>query len=290
MVQLRSIPKRDNDEAPETPTGALWPVRFGQQNAVTTQYPKISIITPVKRGSTKWLNECWESLAAQDEIEWEWLVELDGNGPIEPDILKLLETADSRLKLAGCGIQMYGAATRNMALSRAQGQWVLPLDADDMLAPNALSTLLAAAEDSSAKVIVGTIDVLFPDGSTKHDTHSFPAGYRPADEILDLVVTLQRMPHHAVGTLMDTRLLTQFGGYPAVPYAQDLLVQYLLASRVGIVAIPQTTYIYRHHDAQMTADTTSETWRLAQWRSRIALSRMLAAPDQTVELPDHPIF
>ncbi len=101
----------------------------------------------------------------------------------------------------------------------------------------------------------------------------------------------QQLPHLSVGTLMETRLLVQIGGYPAVPYAQDLLVQYLISAFGGILAIPNITYIHRRHDTQMTAVNNEVQWRLAQWRSRVALSRMVvAAHDTTTKLPEYPVF
>lgn len=288
MIQ-KIIPARDHDEAPKTPPGAIWPPLFGKSRQVT-ETPVISVITPVKRGGGRWLNECWDSLLTQDEERWEWLLELDGNGDIEQDIINLLKRADSRLKVASCGVQMYAAACRNMALSRAQGKWVLPLDADDKLAPNALRILLCAVQSNNAKASVGTISIEMPDGSRVTEHHKSTHGHRKFGETTKLALELKGLPHLSVGTLMETRLLTKLGGYPAVPYAQDLLVQYLVVGFGDIVAVSETTYIYRRHDNQMTNEADDLPWRLSQWRSRVALSRMVVANDTTYELPDYPVF
>jgi glycosyltransferase involved in cell wall biosynthesis len=290
-MNTREIRPRDNDEAPSTPSGAVWPAIEGRAKVVTA-IPKISIITPVKRGGTEWIMECWDSLIAQDETSWEWLLELDGVGELEKNVQSLLNIADSRLKVAGCGIQMFGAACRNMALSRAKGHWVLPLDADDKLPPPAaLSTLLTAIEKTNAKACVGSIRVISSDGSSSEQSHNHEPGIRNAGETNQLALASQQMPHLSVGTLMETHLLTLLGGYPALPYAQDLIVQYLMPDFGGIIAVPEVTYIYRRHNAQMTANIREEQWRLAQWCSRVALSRMVvAAYDISAILPDYPVF
>ena len=288
-MELESFPPRDNDTTPPTPPGAIWPAITGKRASRPVK-PVISIITPVKRGGGRWLAQCWDSLLDQDETRWEWLIELDGNGEMEVDLKQLIERADSRLKIASCGLQMFAAACRNMALSRAQSEWILPLDADDQLPPKALSTLLQAVTASGAKACVGTIEIMHPDGTRSQEHHKFAHGHRKLGESYKMALELQQMPHLSVGTLMETRLLTMLGGYPATPYAQDLLVQYLISGFGDIVAIPETTYIYRRHTEQMTNEVNDSSWRLAQWRSRTMLSRMVVAHDPTAELPDYPVF
>lgn len=288
-MKLKKLPPRAQDEAPRTPPGAIWPALVGKRRSNFEQ-PLISIITPVKRGGGYWLKECYESLLRQDESRWEWLVELDGNGELEPEISELLEQADSRLKIASCGIQMYAAACRNMALSRARGKWIFPLDADDILPSDSLSTLLNAVETANAKASVGTIEILNSDGTRTKESHKFTHGLRMQSESITIALKLQQLPHLSVGTLMETRLLTMLGGYPAAPYAQDLLVQYLISGFGDIVAVPVTTYIHRRHDQQMTNEENDAPWRLAQWRSRVMLSRMAVAHMPKVDLPDHPVF
>lgn len=291
VTKPRVIPPRANDNAPPAPSGAVWPAIAGRNKKAKNDFPLISVITPVKRGGGKWLMECWKSLEGQDEKNWEWLVELDGGGELEKNIQDLLSIADSRLKVAGCGIQMYAAACRNMALSRAKGHWVFPLDADDKLPFGALSTLLGAIKGTDSQACVGSIAVLAPDGSITYEAHKYAHGQRKPGEAHRLAISSQQMPHISVGTLMETRLLTQLGGYPAVPYAQDLMVQYLISAFGGILVIPETTYIYRRHDTQMTSGITENQWRLAQWRSRVALSRMVVAnQDPSAALPEYPVF
>ncbi len=48
------------------------------------------------------------------------------------------------------------AATRNRALERVQTEWLLPLDSDDVLMPNATQLLCEAQERSGGDVISGS--------------------------------------------------------------------------------------------------------------------------------------
>jgi hypothetical protein len=288
MLKHEVVSIRALEVPPPTPVGAIWPALLGIKGH-TGAYPVISIITPVKRGGGTWLIEAWNSLFAQTNTHWEWLVELDGNGEMEPEIKALLQVADARLKVASCGVQMYAAACRNMALSRALGRWVLPLDADDSLAPNALELLLTAAVDNDAGAAVGAIRDISADGLYADRAHHYPSGVRKKGETYRLSLQVQGMIQHGVGTLMNTRLLTSLGGYPATPYAQDLMVQYMMSANAHIVAIPEVTYYYRRHREQMTASVSDAYWKLAQWRSRVLLTRMVLAHQGDAVLPDCPV-
>ncbi|MDR2160752.1 MAG: glycosyltransferase family 2 protein [Desulfovibrio sp.] len=56
---------------------------------------------------------------------------------------------------------------RNIAISKARGEYLIPLDADDFLFPEALKKLLAVAEKYGSDTAIGGVSVL--DGETLHE-------------------------------------------------------------------------------------------------------------------------
>jgi glycosyltransferase involved in cell wall biosynthesis len=58
--------------------------------------------------------------------------------------------------------------TRNLAYRLAQGQWLLDLDDDDALRPDAVERLLAHAREQRVEVAYGVLEAHMPDGSTMH--------------------------------------------------------------------------------------------------------------------------
>ena len=63
--------------------------------------------------------------------------------------------------------------TRNLAYERAQGLWLLDLDDDDALRPDAVERLLVHARAHRAEVAYGVLEQHMPDGATSH-LASFP--------------------------------------------------------------------------------------------------------------------
>ena len=100
--------------------------------------PKISIITPAKVRAQEefdWLGEAIASVADQSYQDWEMIIVDDGS----PVAIRPLQDSIEDERVKWFHTEGVGAATaRNLAADRAMGELLLPLDADDKLAPEAL--------------------------------------------------------------------------------------------------------------------------------------------------------
>ena len=125
-----------------------------------------SVIIPVFNSSDK-LCFCLDSLAAQTCADWEAVCVDDGSTDRSPAILEEAARGDSRIRVlhkANGGV----ASARNLALEHVRGEWIVFLDADDALAPDALSLL------SRAHAQVPTAEVIcFGTRPVPHDVRSF---------------------------------------------------------------------------------------------------------------------
>lgn len=105
----------------------------------------ISIITPIRAKTltdVDWLVEAVDSVVAQTYEDWEMVI---CNDHSTADMSKLREhLADlGDPRIAGCKTDRAGVcAARNAAAEIAQGDLLLPLDADDLLPPSALQRFM----------------------------------------------------------------------------------------------------------------------------------------------------
>lgn len=106
--------------------------------------PVVSIITPMKNGAAT-VAQTVASVRAQSHDAWELLVIDDDSTDDSPAMVHAAAETDSRITLIDNTGDPGVSGARNTGLDAARGEWVLFLDADDVLAPNALAVLLDRA-------------------------------------------------------------------------------------------------------------------------------------------------
>lgn len=209
-----------------------------------------------------------ESVFAQTDAPAEIFVVDDASTDGGADIV--LRHRDERLKILrrsepGPG----GYAARNMAILRAQSDWIAFLDADDAWAPDHLATIRATIAHSPqpervACVFAGYSNV-YPDGRTEPDRYTRHVGRNPA-RVLDFAAVLtawldlKECPIWTSASAFRRAALVDAGLFPAGRCARggdkDL---WLRVARNGLsVAAPGTTAIY-HRDATNMVTRRSST-------------------------------
>lgn len=112
---------------------------------------KISMIIPCYNAQ-KYLAACLDSLLAQSVEDYETILIDDGSTDHTAEIAAAYASIDHRFKLVtqeNAGV----SAARNAGLSLARGEWILFVDADDLLPPDALERLLLAAREDTEIVV-----------------------------------------------------------------------------------------------------------------------------------------
>ena len=122
--------------------------------------PKVSIVIPVYNGS-KYLAATVHSVLDQDFADWEMLIIDDGSTDNTKEIAFDLQSKESRITVylkENSGV----SDTRNYGMRLANGEFIVFLDADDMLGKDFLQSRLdALAENENAAVCgswVGSIN------------------------------------------------------------------------------------------------------------------------------------
>lgn len=112
----------------------------------------ISIIIPCYN-QAKYLSDCLHSILKQTYTNWECLIINDGSPDDTENLAKEWCDKDKRIKYyykANSGV----CDTRNFGIKQAQGEFILPLDADDKIAPQYIEKALKEFEnDPNTKLV-----------------------------------------------------------------------------------------------------------------------------------------
>ena len=106
---------------------------------------RYSVIVPVYNAGA-FLQECLGSVLKQTCGDWECICVDDGSEDSSKAVLREYADKDSRFRVIEHPHQGVGMA-RNAGMDRAKGDYLVFLDADDMLLPHALEGLKDATED-----------------------------------------------------------------------------------------------------------------------------------------------
>ena len=110
--------------------------------------PAISVIVPVSRAEA-FLKTCTDSILGQTFGDLELLLVDDGSPDRSGALCDAIAAADSRVRVfhrENGGV----SAARNLALEKAEGEYVYFVDSDDWIAPDTLETLYTALRESGA--------------------------------------------------------------------------------------------------------------------------------------------
>jgi len=114
--------------------------------------PKVSIITPCYNRE-KYIRETLECLQKMNYQNWECIVVDDASTDKSAEIIKEIARNDSRIQYhlqAKSPIPV----TKNRAISFSCGEYILPLDSDDLISPNYLSEAVEILKNNSQIKIV----------------------------------------------------------------------------------------------------------------------------------------
>lgn len=132
-----------------------------------TRRPRVSVIVPAHDAADT-LAETLDSLLAQSDGDWEAVVVNDGSTDATGEIAAAYAERDPRVRVVTQPQGGEGAA-RNSGIDVARGDWILFLDADDWMAPDALGRF-AAAVAPNVDAVIGGWERVTTDGTHLRDS------------------------------------------------------------------------------------------------------------------------
>lgn len=114
----------------------------------------VSIIIPCYNLG-RFLPACLDSVISQDFEDWEAIVIDDASTDNSLEIAHDYARTDGRIKVCRNSINGHVSYSRNRGIQMAKGKYILPLDADDRLAPHALHNMVTVLNKDRRVDIVG---------------------------------------------------------------------------------------------------------------------------------------
>ena len=193
----------------------------------------------------QFITEAIESVLSQENVDFELLIIDDGSTDNSKEIIERYREKD---KVTIIYQQNKGLnITNNIALQLANGKYIMRLDADDYLEPDALYKLSQPLEADS------TIGLVFPDyyivdavgqELEHHKRHDFRKE-----------VTLYDQAAHGACTMIRVDYLRELGGYNENYKCQDGYELWIkFTSKHKVVNVSEPLFNYRQHGSNLTSN------------------------------------
>jgi len=140
--------------------------------------PYFSIITPVYNTEPKFLKNMFESVLAQTYGRWELCVADDASNKKETlDVLREYESIKN-IKIVFRQMNGHICRASNSALEMATGDYLIFLDHDDMLAPNALYEMAKTIDENRKLKLIYSDEDKIDENNNRFQPH-FKSGWNP---------------------------------------------------------------------------------------------------------------
>jgi peptidoglycan/xylan/chitin deacetylase (PgdA/CDA1 family)/GT2 family glycosyltransferase len=199
----------------------------------------VSIVIPARNAAAT-LNETIASVVRQTHAEWEIIVIDDGSTDSTTANARAWCDRDRRIRLIP-GEQRGSSGARNEAARHAVSPWLLFLDADDLILPTHLATMLAAADAASQPV-----DLLYCGGAKMaRDGRIDRAEMPPQQDHFKLLASRNLFYIHAC--LVRRSTFEKFGGFDETLKSCEEWDLWQRFARAGTVFVPvaESLTLYR---------------------------------------------
>jgi len=234
---------------------------------------RVSVITATlgQAERREFLLLAWESIKSQPELQ-EWLIQVDGPEE-DKDAVQAVLPDDSRIKVE-CNMRRTGpGVSRNLALARAEGDYIISLDDDDTLDRQALAVLVAAFDTfPSAHWAAGTlVDVYQDEREEKAVYPLMPSGLHPAGAVFTAWSAPEKtMPFWAAATAFRRASLLSVGGWQCLPQGEELGMLIAVTGRFPGVVMRDRIMNYRKHSGSFCSSGSFELHELATRKISLA--------------------
>ncbi len=209
-----------------------------------TRTPLVTVVTAT-HNRLALLRETVNSVQQQDDAAWEMIIVDDASADGTSEWVQALD--DARVRGFRFDEHAERSAARNLGLREARGEWVLFLDDDDLLPPDALSTHLGRLASAPQAVASVGARVLFT-----------AEGEEVLDRVVGRVVVRDAWQDVLFGwvsvagaTLFNAETLRSLGGWdPSYVIAEDYELWTRVARQGPVVVCPDVVLRYRVHGGQ----------------------------------------
>lgn len=234
------------------------------------QVPTVTVVMPCYNQSA-FLDDAVNSVLRQTFLDWELVIVNDGSTDDSRAEAQRLVSDNPERNIRLLDLKNGGVArARNEGILCAEGAYILPLDADDMIHPEMLAKSVQLL-DSHPEVSIAYSDIEhFGARSLRIQASDFDAKALPQDNQLNCCSLFRREMFDATGGYKPI-----YWGYEDWDFWVSCVAGGFLAKR-----IPEPLFLYRVKD--VSRDTVAVT-RDAQLRDRIVLNHPELYPSERVQ-------
>jgi len=234
-----------------------------------TQNPLISVILPVYNAE-KYLVEALESLRYQTYPYFEVIALDDASTDDSYKILKNYAKIDSRIKVFKNKTNLRIADTLNLGLTKAKGNYIARMDADDISLPTRFQKQIKYLQSHPGVVVVGGQCLTIDKNSHITGKKLFPTNHI---DIHELMYTRNPIQHPSI--MINRSLLPKdFNWYnPHLNSAEDLDLYFRLG-KFGLFAnLKSAILMYRQHGDSVTFKNPKHTFKITQKVRHLAVGK-----------------
>jgi glycosyltransferase involved in cell wall biosynthesis len=235
-----------------------WEGRIAQYAALYTRVyeaygadrPAVSVIVTC-HNLAQYLGDAIGSVVAQTMTDWECLVVDDASTDESVAVAETIADSDDRIYTLRTPSNLKLSGARNYGFEHANGRYIIFLDADDMLAPNALDQLSAALEnDTGIHIAYGHLDT-FNDPNPERSRGGWPG---EKFNWHGQIAHLNQLPYAA---MVRREVFERSGGYRTRDWRAEDASLWTRLTSFGFRAAKVTeesTLIYRFRSDSKSAD------------------------------------
>ena len=212
----------------------------------------LSIITPTyNRGNL--LGECYKSLKEQDDYDFEWIVIDDGSSDNTREIVEsFIKDAEGLFKVSYTYKENGGKHTAlNMGIHKANGKLTLILDSDDILTPDAVSTIKKVWQENCNLDNLGVISFLRKYSNDNIIGDSFPKDNFLSNHI-DYIVNKSIKGDKCEVVLTDVFKKFRFPEFKGEKFIGESIVWTKIAREYKTLYINKAIYITEYLEGGLT--------------------------------------
>lgn len=218
---------------------------------------KFSILTPLYNTPEKFLKEMIESVKAQTYSDWE-LCLADGSNAQHSDVERIVnyyKKRDNRIKYKKLPQNKGISENTNACIDLSTGDYIVLLDHDDLLSPNALYEIMCEIQRSDADFIYSD-EATFSGKISNVITPHYKPGYSPD--------TLRVVNYICHITVVSRELLNRTGRFNSqYDGSQDHDFVIRATDKAKLVKrIPKFLYFWRYHAGSTSADISTKSYAI----------------------------
>lgn len=224
------------------PIGTLDIVNFLKNHKYFLQInhlPQVTIYT-CNYNTSKYIRECIDSVIAQTFGDIEYIVIDDKSTDDSMNVIMewyttLPEPTRKRVKVLRNDRNIGLSASSNRALKHARGRYIMRLDSDDVLLPEAVETMIETLDIENAQAVL--------------------SGYYDADEDMKATGEVLENRWHPASCLISKWCVNEIGYKEDVKYLDGPPFWESFRKNYKVAFVEKPLWKYRHHDSQKTAQS-----------------------------------